>query len=609
MYILGISCYYHDSAACLTKDDVILAAAQEERFTRIKNDSTFPKHAIEFCLKTEGLDLSQVDQVVFFEKPLIKFDRILETIMGFAPRGFSNFRLAIGVWFREKLFQNRIILRELSKISGKSFPQKKLSFSSHHLSHAASAFYPSPFVRAAVLTMDGVGEWATTSIFIGDQDKLTPVKQINFPHSLGLLYSAFTQYLGFKVNSAEYKVMGLAPYGRPIYKKLIEDNFIRFYGDGSYGLNMELFGFCTEKQMINTKFSEIFGVTPRHDEDPLSQFHMDVASSLQAVTEEAVIRVCKHVKEITGERNLCLSGGVALNCVANGILSRLKIFDSIWVQPAAGDAGSAIGAALAYFHLDKKGLRTELDGMRGAYLGPSYSSEEVRIALIDINANFIQLSQQSELLRRVALEIADGKVVGWFQGRMEFGPRALGNRSILADPRSPSMQKQLNLKIKFRESFRPFAPSIIFEELKNWFEATDPSPYMQFVSLVNKDRRIESPQKGKLFGIDELNKARSVVPAVTHIDYSARVQTVHKETNPKFWALLKEFKDLTGVPLLINTSFNVRGEPIVCNPKDAYRCFMGTDMDVLVLEDFILFKNDQPTKNNIQNFKEKFDLD
>ncbi len=608
--ILGISAFYHDSAAALIKDGEILAAAQEERFTRKKHDANYPKFAVDYVLKESRLELNQVDHVVFFEKPFLKFERLLETYLAFAPMGFKSFSMSMPIWLREKLFQKKY-LYDLLKQHDKNFnDMEKIKFSEHHYSHAASAFFPSPFKEAIILTLDGVGEWATTTVAIGKKNELKMLREIHFPHSLGLLYSAFTYYTGFKVNSGEYKVMGLAPYGQPKYKDLIINELMELKEDGSFRLNMKYFSYATGLTMTNKKFSDLFGEPVRDPKkNKLTQFHMDVAASIQAVTEEIVLRITKSLSKDYNIKNLCLAGGVALNCVANGKILKEKFFENIWIQPAAGDAGGSLGAALAYWYHELKNPREKfVDQMKGAYLGPKLDEENINKKLKSLKANFKQKTP-SEICQLVAQELANSKTVGWFQGRMEFGPRALGGRSILADPRSEKMQKELNLKIKFRESFRPFAPSILREDVNEWFELDYDSPYMLLVSEVKKDKQISMSEKDKnLFGIDKLNVKRSEIPAITHVDYSARIQTVHKETNPKYYDLIKEFKKITKCPVLVNTSFNVRGEPIVCSVEDAFNCFMGTNLDILVIEDFILFKNDQD-KSLLKDYKNKFELD
>ena len=608
--ILGISAFYHDSAASLIIDDDIVAAAQEERFSRKKHDARYPFNAVNFVLNEGRLKLSDVDYVVFFEKPFLKFERLLETYMAFAPRGFKSFSLSMPIWLREKLFQKKFLFDNLKLHDEKFNDINKIKFSEHHYSHAASAFYPSPFKEAIVLTLDGVGEWATTTVAIGKGNKLNMLKEIHFPHSLGLLYSAFTYYTGFKVNSGEYKVMGLAPYGKPKYKDLIIKELMDLKEDGSFKLNMKYFNYATGLTMTNKKFSNLFGQPVRDPKkDLLSDFHMNIASSIQAVTEEVVLRLTRDIANEYKIKNLCLAGGVALNCVANGKILRENNFENIWIQPAAGDAGGSLGAALAYWHRELDKPRENLkDKMKGAYLGPRHEAGSIERNLESLKAVYKEKTS-SEISSLVAKELANSKTVGWFQGRMEFGPRALGARSILADPRSEKMQKELNLKIKFRESFRPFAPSVLREDVKEWFEIDYDSPYMLLVSDVKKEKQITMSEKdNKLFGIDKLNIKRSTIPAITHVDYSARIQTVHKETNPKYYDLIKEFKKITNCPVLVNTSFNVRGEPIVCSIEDAFNCFMGTNLDVLVIENFVLFKEDQD-KSLLKDYKNKFELD
>jgi carbamoyltransferase len=609
--ILGISAFYHDSAAALIQDGKIIAAAQEERFSRIKHDERFPKNAVQYVLNEGRIKLSQIDHVVFFEKPFLKFERLLETYLAFAPKGFQSFSLAMPIWLREKLFQKKYLFDHLQEIDENFKDIKKIKFSEHHFSHAASAFFPSPFEEALILTLDGVGEWATTTVAHGKENKITMLKEIHFPHSLGLLYSAFTYYTGFKVNSGEYKVMGLAPYGKPIYKDLILENLIDVKDDGSFRLDMSYFNFATGLTMINKKFEILFGQPTRKKEDELlTQFHMDIASSIQAVTEEIVHRLTKDIAKKYNLKNLCLAGGVALNCVANGKVLKDKTFENIWVQPAAGDAGGSLGAALAYYHQELKYERkiNPSDSMEGSYLGPRFENSIIEKELITLNANFKKYPEE-ELLNILADELSREKTAGWFQGRMEFGPRALGARSILADPRSEKMQKELNLKVKFRESFRPFAPSILREDANDWFDIRDPSPYMLLVADIKKNKQIQmSAEQEKLFGIDKLNIKRSSIPAVTHVDYSARIQTVHQKTNPRYYKLIKKFKEITNCPILVNTSFNIRGEPIVCSIKDAFRCFMGTNLDILVIEDFILFKRNQ-TQSLKKDYKNEFNLD
>jgi len=608
--ILGISAFYHDSAAALVVDGNIVAAAQEERFSRKKHDLRYPFNAVNYVLTEGKLNLNDVDHIVFFEKPFLKFERLLETYMAFAPKGFKSFSLSMPLWLREKLFQKKFLFEKLKQHDENFKNINKIKFSEHHYSHAASAFYPSPFKESIILTLDGVGEWATTTVAIGKDNDLKILKEIHFPHSLGLLYSAFTYYTGFKVNSGEYKVMGLAPYGKPKYKDLIIEKLIDLKNDGSFRLNMEYFNYATGLTMTNKKFSDLFGQPARNPkENLLTQFHMDIASSIQAVTEDIVLRITRNIAEEYKVKNLCLAGGVALNCVANGKILKEKIFENIWIQPAAGDAGGSLGAALAYWYRELNKPRNEFkDQMKGAYLGPKFNDNIIENELDSLKAVF-KKKDSKEIISITAKELSNNKTVGWFQGRMEFGPRALGGRSILADPRSEKMQKELNLKIKFRESFRPFAPSVLREDVSEWFDLDYDSPYMLLVSEVNKTKQVEMSDSDKnLFGIDKLNIKRSSIPAITHVDYSARIQTVHKETNPKYHDLLMEFKKITNCPVLVNTSFNVRGEPIVCSIKDAFNCFMGTNLDILVIEDFILFKEDQD-KLLIKDYKNKFELD
>jgi carbamoyltransferase len=612
MYILGISAFYHDSAACLIKDGEIIAAAQEERFTRKKHDAGFPTHAIQYCLKEAGITAKDIDNVVFYEKPFVKFERLLETYLAFAPKGFLSFAKAMPVWIKDKLFQKSALIKALRSTVHEGVDwSERLLFSEHHLSHAASAYYPSPFDSAAVLTLDGVGEWTTTSLAIGKGNDLKVVKEIHFPHSLGLLYSAFTYYTGFKVNSGEYKVMGLAPYGEPRYADLIREKLIKVSKDGSFQLDMSYFAYATGLTMTNKKFDRLFGGPPRASETELTQREMDLAASVQKVTEDIVLKLARGIAKETGERNLCLAGGVALNCVVNGILLREKIFDNIWVQPAAGDAGGALGASLStwYIHHNKKrDTLTGRDAMKGAYLGPEFTDTEIYAELTACGANF-NLHSEAEMIEVVASALADEKAVGWMQGRMEFGPRALGGRSIIADPRSPVMQKQLNLKVKYRESFRPFAPSVLREDVGEWFEHATDSPYMLLVADVQNDkRRAMTEEEETLFGIDKLNVPRSSVPAITHVDYSARIQTVHADTNPKYHAVISKFKEKTGCPLVVNTSFNVRGEPIICTPTDAFKCFMGTQLDVLVVGNYVLYKEQQDEALK-ENYEERYELD
>ena len=609
--ILGISAFYHDSAAALIQDGNIVAAAQEERFSRIKHDERFPKNAVKYVLEEGKIRLSDVDYVVFFEKPFLKFERLLETYLAFAPQGFKSFSLAMPIWLREKLFQKKYLFDLLHELDENFKDIKKLKFSEHHYSHAASAFYPSPFEEAVILTLDGVGEWATTTVAHGKNNQIEMHKEIHFPHSLGLLYSAFTYYTGFKVNSGEYKVMGLAPYGNPIYKDLILKNLIDLKEDGSFRLDMSYFNFATGLTMTNKKFEHLFGFPVRKKEDELlTQFHMDIASSIQAVTEEVVFRLVKDISKKYNIKNLCMAGGVALNCVANGKILKEKLFDNIWIQPAAGDAGGSLGAALAYWfqELNKERKTNKNDSMQGSYLGPKLDNSTIEKELTSLNAKFKKYPEK-ELLNLLANELSKEKTTGWFQGRMEFGPRALGARSILADPRSEKMQKELNLKVKFRESFRPFAPSVLTEYVSDWFDLKESSPYMLMVADVKKSRQIPmKPEQEKLFGIDKLNIKRSEIPSVTHVDYTSRVQTVSKQTNERYYNLIKKFQEITDCPVLINTSFNIRGEPIVCTVKDAFKCFMGTDLDILVIEDFILFKSEQNDSLK-KDYKNQFNLD
>ena len=612
MYILGISAFYHDSAACILKDGEIVAAAQEERFSRVKHDPGFPTKAISFCIERAGIMPEQINSVVFYEKPFLKFERLLETYLAFAPRGFQSFSKAMPLWIKEKLFQKLNIINSLNEIFGTNGTwEEKLLFSEHHLSHAASAFYPSPFNKAAILTMDGVGEWATTSLAIGEGNSIKVSKEINFPHSLGLLYSAFTYYTGFRVNSGEYKLMGLAPYGQPTYVKTIKDNLIDIKDDGSFRLNMNYFDYCTGLTMTNNKFNKLFEGSPRESETNITQKEMDLASSIQKVTEEVIIKLAKNISKTTGLENLCLAGGVALNCVANGELLEQKIFKNIWIQPAAGDAGGALGAALNIHYLmnnNDRSVSKHRDSMKGSYLGPSFDDLEIEKSLSDLGANY-SIFNPNEILDMTANKIANGMAIGWMQGRMEFGPRALGARSIIADPRSPKMQKQLNLKVKYRESFRPFAPSVLAENVSDWFELNEDSPYMLMVAKILQSKRYEMTDTQKsLFGIDKLNIERSEVPSITHVDYSARVQTVHADTNPMYHKLLSKFYEITKCPILVNTSFNVRGEPIVCTPEDAFKCFMGTDLDCLVIGNYFLEKDSQHHELK-QDYKNKYALD
>ncbi len=612
MRVLGISAYYHDSAAALIDDGLIVAAAQEERFTRKKHDSRFPKNAITYCLAEAKCSMDDVDYVVFYDKPFLKFERLLETYMSFAPKGFLSFKMAMPVWIKEKLFQKDLLRKELRAYSDKVDWMTRLLFAEHHLSHAASAFFPSPYQEAAVLTMDGVGEWTTTSLAMGQGNRLNIHKEIHFPHSLGLLYSAFTYYTGFKVNSGEYKVMGLAPYGDPKYAQTILDKIIDVKDDGSFHLDQSYFNYCTGLTMTNEKFANLFGQPVRDPKkDQLSQFHMDIAASIQALTEHVVLKLARSIRKETGAKNLCLAGGVALNCVANGKIHREGLFDDIWIQPAAGDAGGALGAALAGYYLfqnQPRAVTQDRDEMRGSYLGPLFAQADCEARLKAAGASFTVLADE-EILEFAAQALADGKAIGWMNGRMEFGPRALGGRSILGDPRSPTMQKMLNLKVKYRESFRPFAPSVLREDVAKWFEIDADSPYMLLVAPVKEERRRSmTTEEQKLFGIEKLNVPRSTIPAVTHIDYSARIQTVHADTNPRYHALITRFKEKTGCGVVINTSFNVRGEPIVCSPEDAFRCFMGTEIEVLVVGNCFLKKEDQNPALKL-DYKNAFELD
>jgi carbamoyltransferase len=594
--ILGISAFYHDSAAALIVDGHIVAAAQEERFTRKKHDSAYPASAMAYCLSEANVSLDDVSHVVFYEKPFVKFERLLETYLAHAPRGIASFRMAMPLWLKEKLFQKQLLVRKLSAAAPGVKWEERLLFSDHHLSHAASAFYPSPFDHAAVLTTDGVGEWTTTSMGMGDGSALTLHKELHFPHSLGLLYSAFTYFTGFRVNSGEYKLMGLGPYGKPRFAQLILDNLIDLKADGSFRLDMSYFDYCVGLVMTNKKFARLFGISVRQPEQDLEQIHMDIAASIQVVIEEVILRITRSLAAETGAQNLCLAGGVALNCVSNGKILRDGRFKNIWIQPAAGDAGGAIGAALAAYHIEldqPRASRTSGDGMSGAFLGPAFDDEDTAQRLDAVGARYERLTDD-QTIERTAQSLADGQAVGWFSGRMEFGPRALGGRSILADPRSPIMQRTLNLKVKYRESFRPFAPSVLREDVADWFDLDIDSPYMLLVADVAKSHRRQMTQaEDALFGIDKLNIARSDIPAVTHVDYSARVQTVHAKTNPRYHALITRFKELTGCPVLVNTSFNVRGEPIVCTPDDAFRCFMGSEIDLLVVGNCVLEKRGQ----------------
>ena len=627
MYILGISAYYHDAGVALIKDETIVAAVQEERFTRKKQDDGFPKESIKYCLEEAGITLEDIDYITFYDKPFIKFERLLTTYLAEAPKGFRSFLLSIPVWLKDKLFLKETLSREFKSLflelnpdkeqEAKAFKkriQEKFLFGEHHQSHAASAFFPSPYEEAAVLTIDGVGEWNTTTIAYGKGNELTFLKEINFPHSLGLLYSAFTYYTGFKVNSGEYKVMGLAPYGKPVYVDLIKEHLIDIKEDGSFKLDMSYFNYTTGLTMTNEKFDKLFGAPPRKSETTLTQREMDLAASIQAVTEEVMIKLARHAKEITGSKNLCLAGGVALNCVGNGKLLRENIFENIWIQPAAGDAGGALGGAYSAYYQEFGNPRTidpsVMDKMQGAYLGPKFSDEEIKTYLDSIGAVYEYIDDEAVLVDKVSDELADNKVVGWHYDRMEFGPRSLGHRSIIGDPRSQQMQTTMNLKIKYRESFRPFAPSVLFEKVNEWFELDRESPYMLLVAPVKKSKQIPmTKEQEALFGIEKLNIPRSQIPAVTHIDYSARIQTVHKETNERYHKLISKFDEKTGCPVIVNTSFNVRGEPIVCTPEDSYRCFMRTEMDVLVIDNFLLHKEKQPNYEDKGNWQEEFELD
>ena len=611
MRILGVSAFYHDSAAALVEDGRIIAAAQEERFTRKKHDAGFPAEAIAYCLSEARVTMPDVDFVAFYDKPFLKFERLLETYVAFAPRGFKSFKMAIPVWLKEKLFQKDLLRKQFQKFDPDFDWQGKLLFAEHHQSHAASAFFPSPFEDAVVLTMDGVGEWATTSVAVGNGANLEVTKEIHFPHSLGLLYSAFTYFTGFRVNSGEYKVMGLAPYGEPTFKEMILDNLMDLKEDGTFRLDQSYFDYCTGLHMTNAKFDALFGGPARTPDELLTQKHMDLAASVQAVTEEVVLRLTRGLAKETGAKNLCLAGGVALNCVANGKVLRDGSFDNIWVQPAAGDAGGALGAALSAYHLfqdQPRRINGSMDAMHGSYLGPEYAQADIERRLTDAGADF-EVMDDNTLLDATSTALADGKAIGWFQGRMEFGPRALGGRSILGDPRSSTMQKTLNLRVKYRESFRPFAPSVRREDVSDWFEIERDSPYMLMVAdVVENRRRAMTPEEQSLFGIEKLNVPRSDIPAVTHVDYSARIQTVHAETNPRYHALLTSFKEKTGCPVLVNTSFNVRGEPIVCTPEDAFRCFMGTDIEILAIGNCFLKKESQDPGLKL-DYKNAFELD
>jgi carbamoyltransferase len=608
--VLGISAFYHDSAAAIIVDGEIIAAAQEERFTRKKHDESYPKNAINYVLKEANLKLSEVDHIVFYEKPFLKFERLLETYVGFSPSGFKSFSMSMPLWLSEKLFQKKMLFDELKKQDNNFNDIKKINFSEHHLSHAASAFFSSPYDEAIILTLDGVGEWATTTVSLGKNNKINILKEIHFPHSLGLLYSAFTYFLGFKVNSGEYKVMGLAPYGEPKFKDIILGKLIDVKQDGSFRLNMDYFNYATGLTMTNNKFGKLFNMERREPEDNLLQIHMDMASSIQAATEEIVLKITRFLSNEFKLENLCMAGGVALNCVANGKILKEGLFKNIWIQPASGDAGGSLGAAQAFYYqeLDNKRKILKTDTMNGSYLGPQFSDEQIEDELKICGANYKKLTSD-QIIKDTAKALSEEKAVGWFQGRMEFGPRSLGNRSIIADSRSEKMQKNLNLKVKYRESFRPFAPAILFEKVSEWFEINSESPYMLLVADVKKSKQLPMTEQQKsLFGIDKLNIKRSSIPSVTHVDYSARIQTVHKETNPIFHKLIEEFERITKYPVLVNTSFNVRGEPIVCSATDAFNCFMGTDLDVLVCNNFILYKDGQ-NRDLLKDYKNKYELD
>ena len=608
--ILGISAFYHDSAAAIIVNGEIIAAAQEERFTRKKHDASYPKNAINYVLKEAALKLNEVDQIVFYEKPFLKFERLLETYIGFSPNGFKSFSMSMPLWLSEKLFQKKMLFDALKEQDNNFNDIKKINFSEHHLSHAASAFFSSPYEEAIILTLDGVGEWATTTISLGKNNRINILKEIHFPHSLGLLYSAFTYFLGFKVNSGEYKVMGLAPYGEPRFKDIILDKLIDVKEDGSFRLNMDYFNYATGLTMTNSKFAKLFNIKRREPENELSQIYMDMASSIQAATEEIVLKITRFLFKEFKLPNLCMAGGVALNCVANGKILKEGLFKNIWIQPASGDAGGALGAAQAFYYqeLDNKRKILKTDSMNGSYLGPQFTDDQVENELKSCRANYKKLTPD-QIIKDTAKALAEEKAVGWFQGRMEFGPRSLGNRSIIADSRSEKMQKNLNLKVKYRESFRPFAPAVLFEKVSEWFEINSESPYMLLVADVKKSKQLQMTNEQKnLFGIDKLNVKRSSIPSVTHVDYSARIQTVNKETNPMFHKLIEEFERITKYPILVNTSFNVRGEPIVCSATDAFNCFMGTDLDVLICNNFILYKDSQ-NNDLLKDYKNKYELD
>jgi len=627
MYILGISAYYHDSGVALIKDEEIIAAVQEERFTRKKQDDTFPKESIKYCLKEANISLYDIDYITFYDKPFIKFERLLETYLTEAPKGFQSFIMSIPIWLKDKLFLKETLSREFKELflelnpnketEAKEFKrsvQEKFMFGEHHQSHAGSAFYPSAFEESAILTIDGVGEWATTSLAYGNGNKIKFLKEINFPHSLGLLYSAFTYYIGFKVNSGEYKVMGLAPYGEPKYVDVIKKNIIDIKEDGSFNLDMSYFNYTTGLTMTSNKFHKLFGAGPRQSESPLEQKAMDLASSIQVITEEILIKLATYAKEITGSKNLCLAGGVALNCVANGKLLEQKIFDNIWIQPASGDAGGALGGAYSVYYQELENKRTidlsKMDKMKGAYLGPKFSDSEIKQYLDSVDADYEYINNEDILVEKISTELSNEKVIGWHYDRMEYGPRSLGHRSIIGDARSKKMQLTMNVKIKYRESFRPFAPSVLSEKVSEWYDINVNSPYMLLVAPVKKSKQIQMTKKeNKLFGIDKLNIPRSEIPAVTHIDYSARIQTVHKETNARYHKLISAFEEKTGCPTIVNTSFNVRGEPIVCSPEDSYICFMRTEMDVLVIDNFILYKQKQPNLKDTVSWQKEFTLD
>ncbi len=608
--VLGISAFYHDSAAAIIVDGKIIAAAQEERFTRKKHDASYPKHAINYVLKEAGLKLCEIDHVVFYEKPFLKFERLLETYIGFSPSGFKSFSTSMPLWLSEKLFQKKMLYDALKEQDNNFNDIKKINFSEHHLSHAASAFFSSPYDEAIILTLDGVGEWATTTVSLGKNNKISILREIHFPHSLGLLYSAFTYFLGFKVNSGEYKVMGLSPYGEPKFKDIILEKLIDVKEDGSFRLNMDYFNYTTGLTMTNSKFAKLFNMNRREPENNLSKIHMDMAASIQAATEEIVLKITRFLSKKYKLENLCMAGGVALNCVANGKILKEGLFKNIWIQPASGDAGGALGAAQAFYYqeLDNQRQILKTDSMNGSYLGPQFTDDQVENELKSCGANYKKLTSD-QIINDTAKALSEEKAVGWFQGRMEFGPRSLGNRSIIADPRSENMQKNLNLKVKYRESFRPFAPAVLFEKVSDWFEINSESPYMLLVADVKKSKQLQMTNEQKnLFGIDKLNVKRSSIPSVTHVDYSARIQTVHKQTNPIFYKLIEEFEKITKYPILVNTSFNVRGEPIVCTATHAFNCFMGTDLDVLVCNNFILYKDDQNT-DLLKDYKSKYELD